>query len=93
MGDFLKVCPKRYCISTVGTRTDLYPKDPNTVSILDFFGSTRPTEISLGRIEVSGIVVKESGTSPQGLLTDGTGQAPPAKRYQFFEQFPSHLFK
>merc|ERR1712107_349296 len=24
MGEFLKVCPKRVCISTVGTRTDLF---------------------------------------------------------------------
>lgn len=91
MGEFLKVCPKRHCISTVGTRTDLYPKDPNDVRILDFFGSTRPTEISMGRIEVSGIAVNESAPGRQ-LLTDGTVKTP-AKKYQFFEQFPSHIFK
>ena len=31
MGEFLSVCPKRVCISTVGIRRDLYPKDPNSV--------------------------------------------------------------
>lgn len=31
MGEFLTVCPKRVCISTVGIRRDLYPKDPNSV--------------------------------------------------------------
>ena len=55
MGEFLKVCPKRVCISTVGTRTDLFRyiscpsnftqitcrRDPNLVPITDFFGSVR----------------------------------------------------
>ena len=41
MGQFLEVCPKRLCISTVGKRTDLFQRDPNTVPITDFFGSVR----------------------------------------------------
>ena len=41
MGQFLEVCPKRLCISTVGKRTDLFQRDPNTVPITDFFGSER----------------------------------------------------
>lgn len=49
----LKVCPKRVCISTVGVRKDLYPKDPNNVPITDFFGSIRPTEFSSGRLNVT----------------------------------------
>ena len=28
---FLSVCPKRVCISTVGVRKDLYRRDPNKV--------------------------------------------------------------
>jgi hypothetical protein len=31
MGEFLAVCPKRQCISTVGTRTDLFARDPKKV--------------------------------------------------------------
>ncbi|XP_076089955.1 putative GPI-anchor transamidase [Mytilus galloprovincialis] len=31
MGQFLKVCPKNLCISTVATRTDLFARDPNKV--------------------------------------------------------------
>lgn len=49
----LKVCPKRECISTVGVRKDLYPKDPNKVPITDFFGSLRPTEISSNQVNVT----------------------------------------
>ena len=31
MAEFLAVCPKRLCISTVGTRTDLFARDPKKV--------------------------------------------------------------
>ena len=46
MGQFLEVCPKRLCISTVGKRTDLFPRDPATVPITDFFGSIRNVELT-----------------------------------------------
>ena len=44
MAEFLTVCPKRVCISTVGTRTDLFRRDPAQVPITDFFGSVRRVE-------------------------------------------------
>ena len=31
--EFLAVCPKRLCISTVGTRTDLFARDPKKVGV------------------------------------------------------------
>ena len=46
MADFLGVCPKRQCISTVGTRTDLFQRDPKKVPITDFFGSVRNVELT-----------------------------------------------
>jgi len=46
MRDFLSVCPKHQCISTVGTRTDLFPRDPAKVPITDFFGSVRSVELT-----------------------------------------------
>ena len=46
MGDFLQVCPKRLCISTVGKRTDLFARDPFKVPITDFFGSVRNVELT-----------------------------------------------
>ncbi|OXA63799.1 putative GPI-anchor transamidase [Folsomia candida] len=41
MGQFLGVCPKWACISTVGVRKDLFGRDPAQVRITDFFGSVR----------------------------------------------------
>lgn len=41
----LTVCPKHLCISTVGTRKDLFKRDPYKVPITDFFGSVRPVEL------------------------------------------------
>ncbi|ODM90394.1 putative GPI-anchor transamidase [Orchesella cincta] len=45
MGQFLKVCPKWACISTVGVRRDLFRRDPDKVRITDFFGSVRKIQI------------------------------------------------
>ncbi|KAF2892465.1 hypothetical protein ILUMI_13684 [Ignelater luminosus] len=45
IGEFLTVCPKRLCISTVGVRRDLFKRDPYKVPVTDFFGSVRPVEL------------------------------------------------
>ncbi|KAG8041478.1 hypothetical protein G9C98_002771 [Cotesia typhae] len=42
----LKVCPKHYCLSTVGVRQDLFRRDPEKVPVTDFFGSLRPVELT-----------------------------------------------
>ena len=34
MGQLLEVCPQRLCMSTVGNRTDLFPRDPYQVKII-----------------------------------------------------------
>lgn len=52
IAEFLTVCPKRVCMSTVGVRKDLYPRNPNKVPITDFFGSVRPIELTLSGIDI-----------------------------------------
>lgn len=44
---FLEVCPKRVCISTVTSRTDLFARNTEKVLITDFFGSVRNVELTL----------------------------------------------
>ncbi|KAI1292122.1 putative GPI-anchor transamidase [Halotydeus destructor] len=39
LGQFLTVCPKRLCISTVVVRRDLFNRDPHRVPLTDFFGN------------------------------------------------------
>ncbi|XP_053595898.1 putative GPI-anchor transamidase [Microplitis demolitor] len=46
LSEFLKVCPKHYCLSTVGVRRDLFRRDPEQVPVTDFFGSLRPVELT-----------------------------------------------
>ncbi|XP_055585847.1 putative GPI-anchor transamidase [Uranotaenia lowii] len=84
MGEFLSVCPKRVCISTVGVRKDLYPKDPHKVPITDFFGSIRPTEVTLRSVNVTLTIIPEERfeRKPIGKLNPSL----------FYEQFPSKLF-
>jgi glycosylphosphatidylinositol transamidase (GPIT) subunit GPI8 len=53
IAQFMEVCPKRLCISTVGKRTDLFSRSLNSVLITDFFGSNRNIEIFDPVIHVS----------------------------------------
>lgn len=92
MGEFLKVCPKRVCISTVGIRRDLYPKDPNTVPITNFFGSVRPTEITSGVVNITLSGIPEE---PENRESHKVEKFPTYTelKIKFPEQFPSHIFK
>ncbi|ELU15409.1 hypothetical protein CAPTEDRAFT_121121, partial [Capitella teleta] len=47
LGQFLRVCPKYQCRSTVAVRTDLFQRDPEKVLLTDFFGSVRNVEITM----------------------------------------------
>ena len=58
MGEFLQVCPKRLCISTVGKRTDLFARDPAKVPITDFFGSVRNVELTLQTENLTAIPIE-----------------------------------
>lgn len=93
MGEFLTVCPKRVCISTVGIRKDLYPKDPNKVPITDFFGSVRPVEVirsypNISMIEVDG--EQEDNEITKQILA---GKTYTDFKINFKDQFPSKLFQ
>ncbi|XP_037034553.1 putative GPI-anchor transamidase [Bradysia coprophila] len=86
IGEFLKVCPKRVCISTVGVRKDLFRRDPNKVLITDFFGSIRPIEIIRDRENVT-IPLKLSSESNSIESCEDSNI-----KFEFYEQFPSKLF-
>ena len=80
MGEFLTVCPKRVCISTVGTRTDLFRRDPYKVPITDFFDSVRRVEVSDNFVNVSGSEGISEVTSNRNKLGKG--------KLQFVDQLP-----
>lgn len=84
------MCPKRVCISTVGVRKDLYPKDPYDVPITDFFGAIRPTEVSTGRINVT--MATDFITLPETQQSNRFNNIWNMKQYLFNEQFPNYLF-
>ncbi|KAL5011339.1 hypothetical protein ScPMuIL_009890 [Solemya velum] len=58
MGQFLKVCPKHQCTSTVSVRTDLFNRDPNRVLLTDFFGSVRNVELLTDTITLDDVIHK-----------------------------------
>lgn len=92
MGEFLTVCPKRVCISTVGVRRDLFPKDPNTVPITNFFGSVRPIEIASGVVNVTLLGITGEQDSPL-IETLAHDVRYTDLKIKFYEQFPSKLFQ
>lgn len=83
MGEFLAVCPKQDCISTVGVRKDLFPRDPHRVPITDFFGSLRPVELTIYYL---------NGTIPAKSRDMTRSDATIYVKYHYAQQFPSNLF-
>lgn len=77
LGEFLKVCPKHYCLSTVGVRSDLFRRDPHKVPVTDFFGSLRPIELTTSIVNVLPI------------KTNRTKYIEPEKKYTYAAQFPT----
>ncbi|XP_039958414.1 putative GPI-anchor transamidase [Bactrocera tryoni] len=91
MGEFLQVCPKRVCISTVGVRKDLYRRDPNKVPITDFFGSIRPTQISTGRVNIT--LEDEEDFINAAIAAEEEAAKRSTFKVEFPSQFPTELFK
>ncbi|XP_046661066.1 putative GPI-anchor transamidase [Homalodisca vitripennis] len=81
MGEFLAVCPKRVCISTVGVRKDLFARDPHKVPITDFFGALRPVEIISSDSSIN-------LTLPTDLKSVEEPEIP-KKKYAYASQFPT----
>lgn len=65
MGEFLEVCPRRQCISTVGKRTDLFGRDPYKVPITDFFGSVRNVELTDEVMRIHGANANANASSKE----------------------------
>ena len=80
MGEFLEVCPKRVCISTVGRRTDLFQRDPYRVPITDFFGSVRRVEIGTTPVNFTDAPIPSAGTAQR---VRGT-----IRKFEYTDPFP-----
>lgn len=82
MGQFLQVCPKRVCVSTVTSRKDLFGRDPNKVPLTDFFGSVRKVELTHNVITLPPLPSKNE-------TIDEQINKPSSKRYyKYVSQFP-----
>ncbi|KAF9797851.1 hypothetical protein SFRURICE_001454 [Spodoptera frugiperda] len=82
MSEFLAVCPKSACLSTVGVRRDLFKRDPDKVPITDFFGSVRPVIITTDPIDIL--------DTPKRKKKPENKTKSPVKR-EYLSQFPVHL--
>jgi len=79
IGEFMEVCPRRVCISTVGRRTDLFGRDPFRVPITDFFGSVRRVLVSDDTVNV---------TKTVSASDDVVKQTAKAEKFRFGDLLP-----
>ncbi|KAK7474083.1 hypothetical protein BaRGS_00006195 [Batillaria attramentaria] len=88
MGQFLKVCPRHQCISTVSVRKDLFQRDPDKVLLTDFFGSVRNVELVHDTIHLQNVSLEtdEATCSKDGCEGSSTGE-----QLAYAEQFPKPL--
>lgn len=70
------MCPKHYCVSTVGVRKDLFRRNPDEVPVTDFFGSLRPVELTTSIMNVLPVE------------TNRTEIIEPQRKYFYVAQFP-----
>lgn len=90
MGQFLRVCPKQQCISTVAVRTDLYPRNPDKVLITDFFGSVRNVELTENYIKLEGDLAT-NGTCSADTCEEEQTSVPSDTKWTHVPQFPSQF--
>ncbi|GAB6021987.1 hypothetical protein CHUAL_006143 [Chamberlinius hualienensis] len=84
MEQFLRVCPRHQCLSTVGVRTDLYGRRPDKVPVTDFFGSVRNVELTRHQINLT------SHQRQETLNLEKTVESNKV-RFHYTDQLPLHL--
>ncbi|XP_043225858.1 putative GPI-anchor transamidase [Amphibalanus amphitrite] len=85
MADFLRVCPRHQCVSTVGVRSDLFPRNPADVRVTEFFGSVRHVERTDRLVDLG----DGDAETPVAVGTRAETAAPaPAGSYRYVAQFP-----
>lgn len=80
IGQFLEVCPKYQCISTVAKRTDLFRRDVNKVLLTDFFGSVRNVELLPDSIHLQNATLHTHSEDSSYVKSD--------KPLNYAQQFP-----
>ncbi|XP_018320138.1 putative GPI-anchor transamidase [Agrilus planipennis] len=81
LAEFLKICPKKQCISTVGHRSDLFRRDISKVPVTDFFGSVRPISLLWDTFNGTISIIKEKKLKIEKLKT--------AKKYYYVPSLDS----
>ncbi|XP_013412428.1 GPI-anchor transamidase-like, partial [Lingula anatina] len=96
LSQFLKVCPKSACVSTVGVRTDLFQRDPKKVLVTDFFGSVRNVELSPYTVTLNDTGDTGDSTASDRETCSADSCAPKKKiqrkKMSYVDQFPVEQF-
>lgn len=87
MGQFLKVCPRSQCSSTVSTRKDLFPRNPDKVLLTDFFGSVRNVELLTDTIQLENVTGETTEHCSKDTCKEQRGE-----KLVYAEQFPMPIW-
>ena len=96
LSQFLAVCPKRVCISTVSVNKNNYKRDTNKVALNDFFGNVAAIELIQinNSTQIDKIDIISDHKSDNN--SDGTEYKLKAKQmdhnWHYVNRFPSELF-
>ncbi|XP_018025763.1 GPI-anchor transamidase-like [Hyalella azteca] len=82
---FLSVCPKHNCISSVGVRRDLYRRDPKRVLVTEFFGSVRNVLLTYHVLQLPRLLPND--TLPQTCSSSSAGDVT-GESLSFAHQLP-----
>jgi len=85
LGDFLEVCPKRLCISTVSIRRDLYGRNPYQVPLSDFFGNVANLKMVVAPVSGQFNSSNAKVSNPKA----STGQQPKSTSWNLVDPFPA----
>jgi len=92
LGQFLGVCPKRVCISTVSVRKDLFRRDPNKVPLIDFFGSVPHVKLMPIESEIDQIDIESDGSDAPNNRTQYKLRTQETKHnWHYINPFPFSL--
>ncbi|KAL7294629.1 hypothetical protein TKK_0011933 [Trichogramma kaykai] len=80
LSEFLKVCPKHYCLSTVGVRDDLFKRNLYEVPVTNFFGALRPIQLTNNIFKI---------VEPINSIGSISADAKTSIKYKYFPEFPT----
>ncbi|KAG1693176.1 GPI-anchor transamidase [Nymphon striatum] len=88
LAEFLKICPRDLCLSTVAVRTNLFKRDLSKTLLTDFFGSVRNVELTKDFLNLTKYVRNVKDDQSEKISHSDKTAAVDNSIWSHVEQFP-----